>query len=148
MKHTSRIDNSILVALFLNGFADLITRLCKNYVCILSTFDDTNITFSSDFIMSSRSESATIPSSTPRKNHRLVSEFVTSRKKRPPFVSQPKIKDTIKIPYRYFCDLSDSACCNKLHVCCNPIAHHVIFATLIPNDTTNQIIFNPYLWSM
>ena len=145
MKYISQIDNSIFVALFLNGFADLNTRLCKNYVCILRTFVDTNITFSSDFIMSSRTESATIPSSTPRKNHRLVSEFVTPRKKRPPFVSQPKMSDKIKIPYRYFCDLSDSTCCNKLHVCCNPIPHHVIFATLIPNDTTNQIIFNLYL---
>ena len=41
-----------------NGFA---ARLSKNYVCILCTFVDTDITFSSDFIMSSRIESETIP---------------------------------------------------------------------------------------
>ena len=122
--------------------------LCKNYVCILHILVDTNITFSSDFIMSSRTESETIPPPPPHKNHHFVRVFVTARENGPPFVSQPKMSDKIKIPCSYCCNLSDSDCFLKLHVFFATRSHIILFLNkLILNDTTSQIIYNIYKYT-
>ena len=92
-QYISHIDNSLLVVLFLSGFVDSILRLWRNY--LLYTFVDIKITLSSDFTMSSWTESETIPHPSTAKNHRFVSVFVTSRKRRPPFVIQQKMSDKI-----------------------------------------------------